>query len=274
MHGLDSEIQRSLTSSQQEMLEIVQELIYGSRIIYNFQKERFFMRFSVKQRLVCWLSYALVWLLQSTWRMRFINPELRDAVKAQQSTGVICYACWHHSTLTSMLSVARRRFAVLVSKSFDGDVIAFVNRKFGVSSARGSSSRSGKEGFSELMSFMDQGYEVGFTVDGPRGPRHKVKAGVIALASRTGVPILPTASCGVRTWIFQKSWDKFRLPKLFTDVLVIYGPPIFVGSGLDETEFKLYQEQLESSLMKLESELEHLIAARLSPARVAQAKLS
>jgi lysophospholipid acyltransferase (LPLAT)-like uncharacterized protein len=218
------------------------------------------MRFSVKQRFVCWLSYVLFWLLQSTWRMRFVNPELRDAVKAQHSKGVLCYACWHHSTLTSMLSVAGRRFAVLVSKSFDGDVIAFVNKKFGVSSARGSSSRNGKEGFSELLAFIDRGYEVGFTVDGPRGPRHKVKAGVIALASRSGIPIIPTASCGVRYWTFHKSWDKFRLPKFFTEVLVIYGPPIFVKSHIDESEFKHYQSSLESALMNLENELESLIA--------------
>jgi len=224
------------------------------------------MRFSVKQRLVCWLSYVIVWLLQSTWRMRFVNPELRDAVKAQQSKGVICYACWHQSTLTSMLSVARRRFAVLVSKSFDGDVIAYINAKFGVSSARGSSSRDGKEGFSELLSFIDQGYEVGFTVDGPRGPRHKVKGGVIALASRAGIPILPTASCGLRYWTFPKSWDKFRLPKLFTEVLVIYGAPIFVEAQLDESQFKHYQSRLETSLMTLQQELESRISEHSSVA--------
>ena len=131
----------------------------------------------MKKRIICWIAFACIWTLRRTWRLDYINPELRDKAIAQSPNGSICFACWHHSTLTSMISVAFRKFVVLVSKSYDGDIIAYVNSKFGVGSARGSSSRGGKGGMNALLDFVAQGYEVGFTVDGPKGPRHKVKPG-------------------------------------------------------------------------------------------------
>ncbi len=213
----------------------------------------------MKKYLVCWLTYGVVWLLQRSWRFVYINPQVRDDAIKRGPKGSICYACWHHSTLTGMLSVAFRRFAVLVSKSSDGDVIAYINAKFGVGSARGSSSRSGKDGMRELLEFVDRGYEVGFTVDGPRGPRHKVKPGVIALAAKTGVPIVPTASCGEKFWYFPRSWDRFRLPKLFSKVYVVYGKPIFVKLSPSESEFQSYQLELEQALLGLEAQLASLV---------------
>ena len=204
----------------------------------------------------------MVRLLYGSWRIVDMNPEIRDQALAVSRRGSVVYACWHHATLTSMLSMAFRRFAVLVSRSFDGDVIAFINRKFGVYSARGSSSKGGKDGLAELVSLVEQGYEVGFTVDGPRGPRHKVKAGVVALASKTGIPIVPTASCGERFWTFAKSWDRFRLPMPFSKVFVLYGDPIWVPKEMSSEEFVSYQIKVEQALLDLEHRLKGLVSPK------------
>lgn len=213
----------------------------------------------MKRSIIFSLAYMIVRLLYSTWRMVYLNQEVRDQALVNSPKKSVAYACWHHSTLTSMLSVAFRKFAVLVSKSFDGEVIAHINQKFGVYSARGSSSKGGKDGLSEMISLVSGGYEVGFTVDGPRGPRHKVKPGVVALASKTGVPIVPMASCGERFWVFHKSWDFFRLPKPFSKVFVIYGEPIWVEPDLSREQFLSYQLKVEQALMGLEKVLKNYV---------------
>ena len=209
------------------------------------------MRLTLKKRIICWLAYAFVWLLNKSYGFRYINPEQRERALKEHKNGVVCYACWHQFTLSCMLSVAWRRFAVMVSPSFDGEVISYINSKFGVRSARGSSSRGGKEGLREMIELVEDGYEVGFTVDGPLGPLHKVKPGVITLASRTGVPILPVLARGRHNIIFSKSWDEFHLPRPFTDILVMYGSSIYVPPDLTPEAFASYQEQLEESLHTL-----------------------
>ena len=209
------------------------------------------MRSIFKKRIICWLTYVIVWLLYKSYRLRYINPEERERALKAHGKGVVCYACWHQFTLSCMLSVAWRRFAVMVSPSFDGEVISYINSKFGLRSARGSSSRNGKEGLREMIELVADGFEVGFTVDGPLGPLHKVKPGVITLASRTGIPILPVLARGRHNIVFAASWDQFHLPRPFTDILVMYGSPIHVPAELSATAFACYQEQLEESLHTL-----------------------
>ena len=50
------------------------------------------------------------------------------------------------------------------------------------------------------------------TPDGPRGPRRQVQAGMVYLAARTGVPIVPVGIGYDRPWR-TKSWDRFAVPR-------------------------------------------------------------
>lgn len=220
------------------------------------------MTLTRKQKLICWLAYGLVWLFHKSYRYRLLNPELKEKALGLHSKGLVAYACWHQNALSTVLAHSWRRLAILVSRSFDGEVIAFVMKQFGVHSARGSSSRGGREALRELIKLTEAGYEIGITVDGPRGPRYEVKPGVITLASRTGVPILPTATRGRRSWTLVKSWDHFRLPKPFTEILVTYGEPILVGQQLNDQEIQATQAKLTRSLMELEARLEALVAEK------------
>lgn len=218
------------------------------------------MAFTRKQKFICWLAYGLVGLFQLSYRYRRLNPEVRDQASLMNERHLVAYACWHQNALATVMAHTWRRLAVLVSRSFDGEVIAFVAKKFGIHSARGSSSRGGLEALRQLIKLTKEGYEVGITVDGPRGPRHEVKGGVIALASRTGVPILPTASRGRRTWILTKSWDQFRFPKPFTEILVLYGNPIQIPHRLTDDEVHEYQKKIGDALMDLEHQLDQILA--------------
>jgi lysophospholipid acyltransferase (LPLAT)-like uncharacterized protein len=229
------------------------------------------LTFTRKQKLICWLAYGLVGLFQLSYRYTRLNPELRDQASQMNENKALAYACWHQNALSTVMAHTWRRLAILVSRSFDGEVIAFVAKKFGVHSARGSSSRGGLEALRQLIKLTKEGYEVGITVDGPRGPRHEVKGGVIALASRTGVPILPTASRGRRTWTLVKSWDHFRVPKPFTEIVVIYGQPMQIPHRITEEEAHVYQKKLADELMELEVRLDTMLAHGHSRAAAAEA---
>ena len=167
--------------------------------------------------------------------------------------GGYAIASWHQNCFAGILSHSGKPLNLLVSRSFDGELIAYVARKLGLGSARGSSSRGGKEALSELFRIVEGGEGAAITVDGPRGPAHQVKNGILALSSKTGVAILPLASIANRYWTLR-SWDRFRLPKPFAKVLVYYGDPYVLPKELSEDSFEMHRNRLEDELTQLDVE--------------------
>jgi lysophospholipid acyltransferase (LPLAT)-like uncharacterized protein len=80
---------------------------------------------------------------------------------------------------------------------------------------------------------LDEGSDVAFTIDGPRGPRNIAKPGPVILARRTGQPILAFHIALERAHTFEKSWDLFQVPHLFSRAVVVFAPPVYVPPDAD-----------------------------------------
>jgi lysophospholipid acyltransferase (LPLAT)-like uncharacterized protein len=74
------------------------------------------------------------------------------------------------------------------------------------------------------------GAVVAVTPDGPRGPAERIKPGVVAAAQHAEVPIVPATARPVRAWMLG-TWDRMCIPKPFTAIEVVYGPPIHIADG-------------------------------------------
>ena len=132
---------------------------------------------------------------------------------------------WHDELFACPLMRKTLPYAALISPSGDGDYLSGVLRSYGFRIVRGSSSRGGAGALHELVSAVrDEGYGLGLTVDGPRGPRHKAKIGAIWLAAQTGRPLSPTRVFMSRAITFS-SWDRFQLPLPFSTMHIVYGDP-------------------------------------------------
>jgi len=116
--------------------------------------------------------------------------------------------------------------ATVVSDSRDGEIIAQVLERIGYGTARGSSTRGGLKALIALKRHMEQGRIGVITVDGPRGPRHKVKDGAVYVAHRSGALLFPVRSRPASLHVFERSWDKFQLPMPFTRCPVYFGEPL------------------------------------------------
>ena len=188
---------------------------------------------------------AALRLLGGTWRLRRVDTEEFDR---RSAGGERCiYALWHCRMLPLIYAYRGLGVAALVSRSRDGELIAGVIERIGYVAARGSSSRGGQQGFSELVRFAEQGRSLTLTPDGPRGPREVLKPGLVRLASRTGLPVLPVASASRRAWVLR-SWDGFRVPRPFAPVWISYGDPVHVPAGLDEAGVEVWRGRLEEAL--------------------------
>ena len=137
--------------------------------------------------------------------------------------------------------------AALTSQSKDGDFIAASLECFGIRPIRGSSSRGGARSLVEMKRAVDDGYIMGITPDGPRGPRYSLSPGVVKLAQITGGFILPIHITYSRFWQLGR-WDGFMIPKPFATVNITFDVLHSIPPTANEEEFEYERAKLEQML--------------------------
>lgn len=213
----------------------------------------------LKVLLGSWILYYLVRIMVLTYRIRYFDVPHRDAAQKLHAHGSFCLALWHEHLFAGILVHRKMKFAPLASLSKDGDIVAYVMDRFGFRTIRGSSSRGGEEARDELVAITGEGWFTAITVDGPKGPRRRVKGGIVDVARRTGVAVLPMAALGDRQWVLTKSWDQFKIPKPFARVAVCYGEPIPVPEGTQGLAFGDVKARVKAGLERAERGAEEVL---------------
>ena len=171
--------------------------------------------------------------------LRYQDVLAPGAVRGDLLPGPGVYAFWHRSLLISAHRFRGRAIAILISRSFDGELIARTVERLGFVAVRGSSSRGGATGLRGMAEAYGRGHVCAFTADGPRGPARIAKPGVVQLAR-----LVDAASVGVfdampaRAWVLR-TWDRFLIPKPFSQVRIgwpahVAPEPAAVQDALDE----------------------------------------
>jgi len=125
----------------------------------------------------------------------------------------IILAFWHSQQLMIPIGYRGTGSHVLISRHGDGEIIARIIARFGHEAVRGSSTRGGAGALRALIKLGRSGRDVVVTPDGPKGPRHVAKLGVIHLAKATGLPIVPLAfACSKKNSLRAgiATWSRFR----------------------------------------------------------------
>lgn len=164
-------------------------------------------------------------LLGSTWRIRRINHEAFDSMLARAEPFIVVF--WHGEIVPVTWIHRGRGLAPLISRHADGEIIARIVEGLGYRTVRGSTTRGGVRALLETVQHVNDGITVGFTPDGPRGPRHVFAPGALIVAQRTGKPIIALGATASSAWRL-KSWDRHLIPKPFATVTVRYSAPEYV----------------------------------------------
>ena len=202
----------------------VPESAFMARKIFTFKN---------KKHMPMWLAgllAGLVKLIAMTYRLRVEDPH---GWLTRHEPWPIIVPIWHNRILFLPALVPRsflERMVVLISASRDGGYVAAFVRFFKLRVVRGSSSRGARAAFLALSRELRAGYSPILTVDGPRGPRYTVQHGAVALAMRSGAPILPIALNAPKRWNL-KNWDGTQIPRPFSRVTLRLGALLFVAPG-------------------------------------------
>ena len=197
-----------------------------------------------KAKLLAAAAFWIVRLLIGTLRIRVHNQgELQTA-----STSRLILAFWHNRLFLIPhffnLCFPNRTGAALTSASKDGEILAAFLNRYGVHTVRGSSSRQGAGSLLKMKRSVIDGFVMGISPDGPRGPRYHLNPGIITLAQLSGALILPLRLTYSKSWRL-KSWDAFEIPKPFAAIDITLLPLHQVGSADSPEQFEAERARLE-----------------------------
>ena len=193
------------------------------------------------------LMWALLRLLGLTWRFEVIAEEGVIPVLFGEKPGPEIYCFWHQCVLPCTVYFRHSRAVILISGSFDGELITRILRLFGYDAVRGSSTRGGREGLLGLKHTLDSGHTAIFTADGPLGPIYQTKMGPVKLAQMTGAPIGAFHLEPQHAWTVR-SWDRFLVPKPFTRIAVSWAQWTQVPADLPANRLESKREELNAAL--------------------------
>ncbi len=208
-------------------------------------------RFTLGQRIVLSIivaaGYSVIRLLGATLRVCISHEE--GAQQAIDERPVIL-TFWHACQIPATYAYRNFGVRVMSSTSFDGEYMGRIIGKFGFVAVKGSSSRNAVRALLGLRRALNQGWAVAFTLDGPRGPRYKVKPGPVALARSTGVPMSAFHMAVDRAWVLN-TWDGLIIPKPFSRVLLRFGKLLPVPKDATDADLERYQQELQDALDRI-----------------------
>lgn len=205
-------------------------------------KEKFLLFFIPK------LVSSLIYLIGMTCRAKLKGVEHIESLNSKDQKWI--YSVWHGNTIMGLFFLRGKNVVSMVSQSKDGEYISKVANSFGYELARGSSSKGGRTALIQMLKALRQGKNGILTPDGPRGPLHELKPGIISMASKSGLPLVPWNFESNNQWVFEKSWDKHKLPKPFSTIYIHIGEPFYVEGNLTEDEFEKARSGFESKMLE------------------------
>jgi hypothetical protein len=205
-------------------------------------------RFTLRQRVVLRIIITLGY-----WFIRLIGPTMRVCTSQEEGAQEtvdqrpLIASFWHACIIPATYMCRNLGIRVMSSNSYDGEYMGRIIRKFGFVAVKGSSSRNAVRALLGLRRALQDGWTVAFSIDGPRGPRYKVKPGPVALARSSEIPLTMFHMAVERAWVLN-TWDGLIIPKPFSRVLMRFGKLIVVPPETSDEDLKRYERQLQDSL--------------------------
>lgn len=205
-------------------------------------------RWTLRQRIVLSLIVGAGY-----WFIRLLGPTLRVSVSYEEGAQKtldqrpLVASFWHSCMIPATYLFRNMGIRVMSSFSYDGEYMGRIIRRFGFVAVKGSSSRNPVRALLGLRRALAEGWTVAFTLDGPRGPRHKVKPGPVALGRSTGLALTTFHAAVDKAWVLN-SWDRMMIPMPFSRVLVRVGKLIAVPTEASDADLERYTGELQATL--------------------------
>lgn len=209
--------------------------------------------------------------LRLVWRTSRVTLEPATIYDTVQMPAII--AMWHgqHFLMPFIKrGEATHRAKVLISRHRDGELNARAAERLGIGTIRGSGAHNGEfhrkggaAAFNEMVTALNEGYNVALTADVPKVAR-VAGLGVVKLAQHSGRPIYAIAIASSRR-IELDNWDRTAINLPFSRVGIVASEAIYVARDADAATLESTRQQVENELNRVTARAYEIADAKGSP---------
>ncbi|MFP6766694.1 MAG: lysophospholipid acyltransferase family protein [Planctomycetaceae bacterium] len=204
----------------------------------------------MRPRLMGLAGWIIGWgirLLFRSQRMKLVFAREGTSPYDKGGPEQFLFCVWHENLLFGTHARKSHRASALVSRHRDGSLLDGALQVMGLTTVRGSSSRGGTQAVREMIE-ITRSRHVAISPDGPRGPRRRLKEGIVFLSSRTGCAIVPCSAATTRPLVIRGRWTDLVLPKPFSRTWVFFGEPIHVPAGIKRDGIEEYTRIVQQAM--------------------------
>jgi hypothetical protein len=155
-------------------------------------------------------------------------------------------AAWHQDVLplfTYLVNYTRlqkrRRFAMLSSRSFDGELTKRILSPWGLRFVRGSAGKAGGHAaLRGLQRALEAGDSALIVADGPQPPPYVMRSGAVYLARNTGVPLYVARAWARPQFLLAGTWFRMAIPLPRSHCALFSAGPIDTGGDFEEARLR------------------------------------
>ena len=192
--------------------------------------------------------YLKICFQTSSWNIK--NEKIILSLIKKKEKIIVCF--WHSKLLMTVFCWKyKNNFKMLISSHRDGKIISNAVSHFGIQTIAGSSRKNMISSLKEIISELDQKQVIGITPDGPKGPREKIKDGLISLIKKTDAVIIPL-SYSAKIKIRLRTVDKLLVIFPFNKFIAVWGTPFKYNArvSFDKNKAMLQKEFQRTESMK------------------------
>ena len=197
------------------------------------------------------------WYLKLVWHTSRLTLEPPTIYETVKTPAII--AMWHgqHFLMPFIKkNDGQHRAKVLISRHRDGEINARAAERLGIGTIRGSGAHNGEfhrkggaSAFTEMLTALEEGYNVALTADVPKIAR-VAGLGVVKLAQHSGKPIYAVAIATSRR-IELDNWDRTAVNLPFSHIAMVASEAITVPKDADAAQLEKSRQFVESELNRL-----------------------
>jgi lysophospholipid acyltransferase (LPLAT)-like uncharacterized protein len=203
-----------------------------------------------------WLAATLFRLHHRTCKFTILGGE--HEAFALHCDGPALTTTWHFAFPAFVYRFRDCSALTMVSRSRDGEWVARVMQHLGYRCFRGSPGKGGSTALKQLISHIKGTRGGGFIADGSQGPPRIAQKGILLLARYSGAPLVPLSMAADPRWRFP-SWDRTVLAKPFSNIVMAFGPPIWIDRDITASELECARRDLEKTLNDLTEQAEEAV---------------
>ena len=176
------------------------------------------------QELAGWIIafYIKICFNTSLWYLK--NDEEISSILKKKKKIIVIF--WHNRLLMAPYCWNYNKpFKMLISGHRDGKIISNAVAHLGIETIKGSSSKDKISSAKEILNNLKIYNVIGITPDGPRGPKEKIKEGIISLLKKTNATVIPL-SYSAKFFLKLNSWDNFVFVPPFNKFVAVWGKAI------------------------------------------------